>query len=53
VASEKDRSVPVRMSRFLHREIKGSKLEVIPGCGHLPMIEKPLEFNSALTGFLG
>jgi pimeloyl-ACP methyl ester carboxylesterase len=53
VAGEKDWSIPMKMSRFLHRSIEGSRLEVIPNCGHLPMLEKPEEFNKILTGFLG
>lgn len=53
VAGERDRGISVRMSRFLHREIKGARLEVIPNCGHVVMIEKPVEFNNILTGFLG
>jgi len=53
VAGEKDKSVPASMSRSLHRAIKGSRLEVIPDCGHVPMVEKPEEFNKTLTGFLG
>lgn len=52
VAGERDRGISVRMSRFLHREIKGARLEVIPNCGHVVMIEKPVEFNNILTGFL-
>ena len=53
VAGERERGISVRMSRFLHREIKGSRLEVIPNCGHVVMIEKPVELSNILTGFLG
>jgi 3-oxoadipate enol-lactonase len=53
LAGERDRGAPVAMSRFLHREIKGSRLHIMPGCGHLPMIEKPREFISLLLDFLG
>ena len=53
LAGEKDRGAPVAMSRLLHREIKGSRLHIMPGCGHLPMIEKPREFGSLLLDFLG
>ena len=52
VAGEKDWSIPMKMTRFMNKGIKGSKLEVIPNCGHLPMIEKPEEFHKILTGFL-
>jgi 3-oxoadipate enol-lactonase len=53
VAGEKDWSIPMKMSRFMNKGIEGSKLEVIPNCGHLPMIEGPEDFNKILTGFLG
>ena len=53
VAGEKDWSIPIRTSRFMNKHIVGSRLEVISQCGHLPMIEKPEEFNKILTGFLG
>jgi len=52
VAGEKDWSIPIRTSRFMNKHIVGSRLEVISQCGHLPMIEKPKEFNKILTGFL-
>jgi len=34
------------------REIPGSELIVVEECGHMPMIEKAAEFNSALLKFL-
>ena len=53
VAGEKDLSIPMKMNRLMNKSIEGSKLEVIPNCGHLPMIERPDLFNNILTGFLG
>jgi 3-oxoadipate enol-lactonase len=38
---------------FLHKNIKGSKLEVIPDAGHVNMIEKPDEFNKIVLRFMG
>ncbi len=53
LAGDKDRGAPVAMSRFLHRRIRGSRLHIIRNCGHIPMLEKPEEFNRILTDFLG
>lgn len=53
VAGGKDFTIPMAMNRLMNREIEGSRLEVMPDCGHLPMIERPEEFNRILTGFLG
>lgn len=52
LAGERDRGAPVAMSRFLHREIEGSRLHIMRGCGHVPMLEKPAELASLLLDFL-
>jgi pimeloyl-ACP methyl ester carboxylesterase len=52
VAGEKDFTIPMQMTQLMNKAIEGSRLEVIPECGHLPMIEKPEQFNNVLTGFL-
>ena len=36
-----------------NRDIAGSKMIVIDQCGHVPNVEKPGEFNTALFKFLG
>lgn len=38
--------------RTLHDGIKGSRLVVIPKARHLAMVEKPTEYNAALSQFL-
>ncbi|UCH42989.1 MAG: alpha/beta hydrolase [Dehalococcoidales bacterium] len=53
VVGEQDKNTPVAMSRFLSGEIKGSRLQVIAGCGHEVMVEKPEELKQALAEFLG
>jgi len=53
VAGGNDFTIPMSMTRLMNQRIGGSRLEVIPDCGHLPMIERPAEFNRILTGFLG
>lgn len=46
-----DRLYPPAYADEFHRLIPGSRVTVIPACGHLPNIEKPDEFVSAVTGF--
>ncbi len=36
----------------IRKGIKGSKLEVMPGCSHLTMLEQPEAFNSILRRFM-
>ncbi len=45
IVGEKDKSTPVEMSRYLNKEIEGSKLKVVPDSKHMVMIDKPKEFN--------
>lgn len=49
---EQDRMLPASMGRELQQLIKGSRLEVIAECGHLPALEKPAEFIRLLANFL-
>jgi pimeloyl-ACP methyl ester carboxylesterase len=53
LVGEDDRLTPVKYSRFLHDAINGSRLAVIPGAGHMAMLEKPDVFNMLLADFLG
>ncbi len=53
VWGEQDEMMPLSVGRNLHRLIPGSKLEVIPQCGHLPALEKPGEFAGRVLEFLG
>ena len=40
-----DKIIPVDSGRRIHEAIPGSRLEIIPACGHLPHVEKPEEFS--------
>jgi len=42
----------IRLFALDHPEMPGAQLAVIDGCGHLPNLEKPAEFNQAVTAFL-
>jgi pimeloyl-ACP methyl ester carboxylesterase len=39
-------------SRQMHERIAGSELAIIPDCGHIPVIERPREFNRIVASFL-
>jgi len=51
VGSE-DRLTPPADAELMHHEIRGSRLEIIEGASHLSNMERPAEFNRALTSFL-
>ena len=44
-----DRIIPPDAGRRIHEAIAGSRLEIIPQCGHMPHIEKPDEFSRLLA----
>jgi pimeloyl-ACP methyl ester carboxylesterase len=52
VCGADDELTPVKYSRYLHEKIRGSKLLVIEGAGHMVMLEKHRAFNDALETFL-
>lgn len=52
VCGEDDMMTPEKYSRYLHEKIRGSKLEIIPGAGHIVMAEKHREFNQAVERFV-
>lgn len=47
-----DAITPPADAELMHREIRGSRLEVIEGAGHVSNLERPSEFNRALDKFL-
>jgi 3-oxoadipate enol-lactonase len=51
VGSE-DQITPLKDAELMHREIGGSRLEIIEGAAHLSNLERPAEFNHALKDFL-
>ncbi|MCL5123228.1 MAG: alpha/beta hydrolase [Deltaproteobacteria bacterium] len=52
VVGQEDQLTPVKYSRFLAEKIERSNLVIIPGAGHLVMLERPNEFNEATQKFL-
>jgi pimeloyl-ACP methyl ester carboxylesterase len=52
VVGSEDQITPIKDAELMHREIRGSRLEVIEGAGHVSNMERPEEFNRALRSFL-
>ena len=52
IVGSEDALTPPSDSESMHREIRGSRLSVIEGAGHVSNLERPAEFNRALTDFL-
>jgi pimeloyl-ACP methyl ester carboxylesterase len=52
VVGEKDRTTTMRAARVLHEGIAGSELLVIPGVGHMSLVEAQDEYLDAVRGFL-
>ncbi|HUR91167.1 MAG TPA: alpha/beta fold hydrolase [Gemmatimonadaceae bacterium] len=52
IVGQEDALTPVKESREMHAAIPGSRLEILPGAGHVSNLEKPAAFNHVLTEFL-
>lgn len=52
VVGEEDGVTPPTLAESMHRAIPGSRLEIIPGAGHLVPMERPAAFTGALISFL-
>ena len=52
LVGREDMITPLAESELMHREIGGSRLEIIDDAGHVSNIEQPERFNNALTKFL-
>lgn len=48
---ENDRIFPPAYGEAWHRMIAGSRLVIVPRCGHLPIQEKPEEFAAQVAAF--
>jgi pimeloyl-ACP methyl ester carboxylesterase len=47
-----DHVLPVSNAELIHHDIRGSRLEVLPNCGHLPHEEAPQLVNPLIAQFL-
>ena len=52
LCGEEDRLTPVKYAEYLHSQIAGSRLVVIPHAGHLVVLEQPRATNEAIATFL-
>lgn len=52
VWGREDRAVPLRCGQEMHRILKGSRLEIIDGAGHVPNYERAEMFNELAVDFL-
>ena len=52
VVGEKDRTTTTRAARVLHDGIAGSELVVVPGAGHMSLVEAQDEYLEAVRGFV-
>lgn len=53
VYGDRDVRAPLPVAEALHTAIRGSRLLVLPGAGHVCNVEAPDEFNAAVRHFLG
>lgn len=52
VWGERDAIVPSRGSREMLRGLAGARLAMLPGAGHVPMLDRPAALNALLESFL-
>ncbi len=52
ICGEEERNAPVKYSQYLHAQIAGSTLQIIPAAGHYVQREKPAEVNRAIAEWL-
>ena len=52
IAGANDGTTPPDLVRETADLIRGARFEIIRGAGHLPMVEKPVEYAALIAGFL-
>lgn len=52
IVGEEDQGTPVAANRFIHEQVPGSGLVIIPEAAHLANMEQPDAFNGALLAHL-
>jgi pimeloyl-ACP methyl ester carboxylesterase len=52
LCGNEDELTPVKYSQFLHSRMKGSRLELLPGAGHMVMMESAGIFNEKIGEFV-
>lgn len=52
VHGERDEICPWAAGRYLHENLMGSRAELIPGCGHMPLFSRAEIFNKGLKRWI-
>ncbi|MBV8149811.1 MAG: alpha/beta fold hydrolase [Candidatus Eremiobacteraeota bacterium] len=52
IAGEQDVLTPPKFSHWLTDRVRGAAARILPGAGHLAMVERPAETNAALRAFV-
>jgi pimeloyl-ACP methyl ester carboxylesterase len=52
LCGDEDQMTPPKLGRSLHEALPGSELQILPGSGHMAMIESPAAFNARVREFL-
>ena len=53
VVGDEDVLTPPKEARAMHEAIRGSRLEILSGAGHLSNLERPAAFNHVVSEFVG
>ena len=48
---ERDNAVPAAFAARLHGDIRGSRVDILPGVGHMPQEERPAEVVRIIDAF--
>jgi pimeloyl-ACP methyl ester carboxylesterase len=52
ISGAEDPIIPLADLRHLVRYIPDSRLHILPGCGHVPLVEQPDQVTALIAGFL-
>ena len=52
ITGDLDPIVPPEESRKIAAKVAGAELSLIQGAGHLPFLERPVEYQAALSAWL-
>ena len=52
IFGDEDRDTPPAAGEIYRAAIQGSRLEILPGCGHFVFLDDPLSFNALVEEFL-
>jgi len=52
ITGEEDATAPPSVARMLADRIAGTRVKILPRCGHWPTVERPDEVNAEIRGFI-